>query len=133
MSRLLIPTLMLDISFLGFVKQIFGSTPGKSHDGKGRIFVRIGDERSALGNKKIFYVVSLAVAVYHRSFWIGAHEGSTDFVNDFAAFETSERILTIDGGFCLVDAAHGLDDGVESFLHILRLTQFVFRPAKMET
>src|ERR1700730_12665859 len=126
MSRLLIPTLMLDISFLGFVKQIFGSTPGKSHDGKGRIFVRIGDERSAIGNKKIFHVVSLAVAVYHRSFWISAHAGSADLVNDFAAFENSERILPVNCGFCFVDTAHSFDDGPESLLHALRLTQFVF-------
>src|ERR1700675_318558 len=76
--------------------------------------------------------MSLAVAVYHRSFWIGAHAGSSHFVNDFAAFENSKRILAINGGFCCINAAHSLDDGAESLLHILCLAQFVFRPAKME-
>src|SRR3982074_3740676 len=133
MSRLLTPTDMLDISFLGFGEQIFGSAPGKSHDSQCGIFIWIGDQWSAISNKKIFYVVSLAVAFYHRSFWSGAHAGRADFVNDFAAFENSKRILAINGGFCFINAAHSLDDGAESLLHILCLAQFVFRPAKMET
>src|SRR5450631_3015948 len=37
MSRLLIPTVMLDIAFFRFVEEILGSAPGKSHDGQGGI------------------------------------------------------------------------------------------------
>src|SRR6184192_1183114 len=71
---------MLNVALSGFVEEVFRSAPGERHDGERGILVRIGDERSAIGDKKIFYVVSLAKAVENGSFGIGTHARGADFV-----------------------------------------------------
>src|SRR5947207_14124831 len=75
----------------------------------------------------------LAIAVEHTCFWIRAHSRRSNFVNDFPAGQNSEWILPVDPCFCLVRASHHLDDGLEGFLHVLRLSQFVFAPLEVET
>src|SRR6266478_854114 len=125
--------LPLQIPFLGFVQKIFGGAPGERHDRERRILVRVSNQRRAIGNKKIFHVVGLAKTVEHGSFRIGAHARSADFVNNLAAGLDAERILSVDGSFGAVFAAHGFDNGAESLLHVLGLEQFVVRPLEVKT
>src|SRR5580704_17934689 len=116
---------MLEVSFPRFVEEIFGGSPGKSQDGESGIFVGVGDERRAIRDEKIFHVVRLAEAIEDCSFWIGAHAGGPDLVNDSAAGFDAEVIFAMDGGASFVFATHGLDDGTKSLLHVLGLKQFV--------
>ena len=67
----------------------------------------------------------LAKAVENGSLGIGAHARGADFVDDFSTLLDAKGILTVDGGFGFVFAAHGFDDGAEGFLHVLGLKQFV--------
>src|SRR6266567_3560925 len=123
---------ILNIALSGFVEEIFGGTPRESHDGERGIFVGIGDERSAIGDEKIFDVMRLAKAAEDGSFGIGAHARGADFVDDFSSRLDAKGIFAVDGSFGFVFAAHGFDDRAESFLHVLGLQQFVIGPFEME-
>src|SRR5216684_7020844 len=101
---------MSEVAFLGFVEKIVGSAPGERHDRERGILVRVGNQRRAIGDKQIFHVVGLAVAVEHGSFRIGAHARGADFVNDFSARLNSERIVAADRGLRLVLAAESFHD-----------------------
>src|SRR5947209_2394952 len=111
---------------------MFRRAPGERHNRKRRILVWIGDEGSAVGDEKIFYVVGLAISIEYGSFWIGAHACGADFVNDFSAGLNAEGIRTIDLGFGAVLAAGGLDDCAKGLLHVLCLAEFVVAPLEME-
>src|ERR1700690_1256888 len=124
---------MVRVSFPRFVEDIFGGSPGESHDGESRIFVGAGYERRAISDEEIFDIVGLAEAVENGSFRIGAHAGGADFVNNSAASFDAVGVIAMDRGASFVFAAHGFDDGAESFLHVLGLKQFVIGPFEMKT
>src|SRR6266581_5849579 len=76
---------ILNIALSGFVEEIFGGTPRESHDGERGIFVGIGYERSAIGDKKVLNVMRLAETVEDGGFGVGAHVRGADFVDDFSS------------------------------------------------
>src|SRR5215813_2027289 len=139
-SRLEIPSVLtgsplfasLQAALLGLFEQVVRGAPGQRHDGQRGIFVGIGNERRPIGDEDVLDVVRLTVAVEHAGFRIGAHARRADFVNDLSAGQNSKGIRTVDSGLGLIGAAHHLDDGLERFLHVLGLTQFVFAPLEME-
>src|SRR6266478_3995595 len=120
------------VAFLGFVEQMIGGAPGEGHDGERRVFVRIGDERRAVHDEKIFDVVGPAEAIEDGGLRIGAHPGGADLVDDFSAFVNAKGILAVDGSLGAVFTAGSFDDGAESVLHVFGLAKFVFRPLEME-
>src|SRR5215472_483322 len=123
---------MSDVALSGLVEEVLRGAPRKSHDGERRIFVGIGNERRTVGDEKVFDVVRLAETVEDGSLGIGAHARGADLVNNFAAGLDSERKIAMDGSLGFVFAAHGFDDGTESFLHVLGLKQFVIGPLEVE-
>src|SRR2546429_9183091 len=64
---------MLNVALSGFVEEVFRSAPGERHDGERGILVRIGDERSAVGDKKIFRSEERRVGKVCKSWWWRFH------------------------------------------------------------
>src|SRR5882762_1405112 len=101
---------ILEVAFFGFVEKILGGAPGERHDRECRIFVRVGDQRRAIGDKQILHVVRLAETIEHGGLRIGAHARGAHLVNNLAAFLNPEGILAVDRSLGPIFAAHGLDD-----------------------
>src|SRR5262245_63054934 len=73
---------ILNVALSGFVEEVFGSAPGERHDRKRGVLVRIGHKRGAIGDEKIFYLVSLAKAVENGSFCVCTHARGDNCEND---------------------------------------------------
>src|SRR5262249_44352174 len=54
-------SLMSDVSFLHFRRQIIAGAPRVGHDGQRRILVGVGDKRPAIGDEQVFHLPGLAV------------------------------------------------------------------------
>src|SRR5882762_3929733 len=101
---------ILEVAFFGFVEKILGGAPGERHDRECRIFVRVGDQRRAIGDKQILHLVRLAETIEHGGLRIGAHARGAHLVNNLAARLNPKGILAVDRSLGPIFAAHGLDD-----------------------
>src|SRR5258708_2384731 len=121
-----------DISFPHFFGKIFGCSPRQRDDGERRILIRIADERSGVGHEKILRLVRLAIFIEYRFSGIVAHPHCAKLMDNLTARGdalTSQEI----GAWPRYGAAHGLQNGFESIVHVCRLLQFGVRPLEVET
>src|SRR5580692_891745 len=122
----------LQIAFLRFIEQVLGRAPGQRHDRKGWILVGVGDERRAIHDENILYIMRLAEAIQHGTFRVGAHPRRANLVDDLSTCGNAEGTIAADGSLGFVDATRGFDDGAKSFLHVLGLANFVLAPLEMK-
>ena len=85
-----------------------GKPPRQGHDGQGRILVRVGTERAAIGDEEILHVPGLAPLIGDRLFRVGAHDRAADLVDDLSA--RLDRLGAIGGGGARNPAANRRDE-----------------------
>src|SRR5436190_20542764 len=106
----------LNISLFHLVEEIIARTPGICHNRECRILVGIGGEWPAVGDEKVFHIPRLAILIQDGFFWIRAHAGGADLVDNGSAGR--DGLAAIELRFTQNASTHGSDDFREGFLHV---------------